>query len=203
MEANEYGFKKDRTISAALSRRPAGRGEARVDLQHDAEARRPVRASNMPSPSTSAKARALSNPEWHRTSSSWILAGMAMRRCGSTGDEMRTEFVCIPRPITRSERPDGGPLRYRVAHVASLWKPGERPSCRSRFSKAILAWDGDPNGTRTRVFAVKGRRPRPLDDGAARKRRAALGERLAQRVKQARRPPDAFRPRCRRSIRRA
>src|SRR6476469_2058722 len=26
---------------------------------------------------------------------------------------------------------------------------------------------GDPNGTRTRVFAVKGRRPRPLDDGAA------------------------------------
>src|SRR3954451_10281207 len=25
---------------------------------------------------------------------------------------------------------------------------------------------GDPNGTRTRVFAVKGRRPRPLDDGA-------------------------------------
>ena len=26
---------------------------------------------------------------------------------------------------------------------------------------------GDPNGTRTRVFAVQGRRPRPLDDGAA------------------------------------
>jgi hypothetical protein len=26
--------------------------------------------------------------------------------------------------------------------------------------------NGDPNGTRTRVFAVKGRRPRPLDDGA-------------------------------------
>jgi hypothetical protein len=25
----------------------------------------------------------------------------------------------------------------------------------------------DPNGTRTRVFALKGRRPRPLDDGAS------------------------------------
>lgn len=25
---------------------------------------------------------------------------------------------------------------------------------------------GDPYGTRTRVFAVKGRRPRPLDEGA-------------------------------------
>jgi alkaline phosphatase D len=40
---------------------------------------------------------------------------------------MRTEFVCIPRPITRSPDPDGGPLRYRVAHTAKLWKPGERP----------------------------------------------------------------------------
>jgi len=40
---------------------------------------------------------------------------------------MRTEFVCIPRPITRSPEPDGGPLRYRVAHIAKLWKPGERP----------------------------------------------------------------------------
>jgi hypothetical protein len=37
-----------------------------------------------------------------------------------TGDEMRTEFVCIPRPITRSDRPDGGPLRYRVVHSANL-----------------------------------------------------------------------------------
>jgi alkaline phosphatase D len=40
---------------------------------------------------------------------------------------MRTEFVCIPRPITRSESSDGGPLRYRVALTAKLWKPGERP----------------------------------------------------------------------------
>lgn len=49
-----------------------------------------------------------------------------------TGDEMRTEFVCIPRPIERSERPDGGPLRYRVEHVAKLWKPGERPRLEQR-----------------------------------------------------------------------
>ena len=30
---------------------------------------------------------------------------------------------------------------------------------------------GDPNGTRTRVFGVRGRRPRPLDDGAGQARR--------------------------------
>src|SRR5690242_13319649 len=28
----------------------------------------------------------------------------------------------IPRPITRSEKPDGGPIRYRVLHTAALWK---------------------------------------------------------------------------------
>jgi alkaline phosphatase D len=40
---------------------------------------------------------------------------------------MRTEFVCIPRPITRSETPDGGPIRYRVVNTAALWKSGQRP----------------------------------------------------------------------------
>jgi alkaline phosphatase D len=44
-----------------------------------------------------------------------------------SADEMRTEFVCVPRPIVRSERPDGGPIRYRVLHTAALWKSGERP----------------------------------------------------------------------------
>jgi alkaline phosphatase D len=40
---------------------------------------------------------------------------------------MRTEFVCIPRPIASSGTPDGGPLRYRVVHMAKLWAPGQRP----------------------------------------------------------------------------
>lgn len=53
-------------------------------------------------------------------------------------DEMRTEFVCIPRPVTRSDRPDGGPLRYRVVHAAPLWRPGERP----RLRQEVL--EGDP-----------------------------------------------------------
>jgi alkaline phosphatase D len=55
-----------------------------------------------------------------------------------TGDEMRTEFVCIPRPIARSAEPDGGPLRYRVVHTAKLWKPGEPP----RLERHVL--EGDP-----------------------------------------------------------
>jgi alkaline phosphatase D len=55
-----------------------------------------------------------------------------------SGNEMRTEFVCIPRPIVRSERPDGGPLRYRVVHSAKLWRPGERP----QLTQQML--EGDP-----------------------------------------------------------
>jgi len=50
---------------------------------------------------------------------------------------MRTEFVCIPRPVTRSDRPDGGPLRYRVALTAALWRPGERP----RLKRQVLEGD--------------------------------------------------------------
>jgi alkaline phosphatase D len=45
-------------------------------------------------------------------------------------DRMVTEFVCIPRPITRSATPDGGPLRYRVRHEVPLWQAGERPQMR-------------------------------------------------------------------------
>jgi alkaline phosphatase D len=50
---------------------------------------------------------------------------------------MRTEFVCIPRPITRSERADGGPLRYRVVHSARLWRAGEKP----RLVQQVLEGD--------------------------------------------------------------
>ena len=44
---------------------------------------------------------------------------------------MRTEFVCMPRPIAHSERPDGGPIRYRVLHTAALWKNGQRPQLKT------------------------------------------------------------------------
>jgi len=54
-----------------------------------------------------------------------------------SADEMRTEFVCIPRPIVRSETPDGGPIKYRVVHTAELWKSGERP----RLKTSVLEGD--------------------------------------------------------------
>jgi alkaline phosphatase D len=45
----------------------------------------------------------------------------------ATSQALETEFVCIPRPITRHERPDGGPLLYRVRHRARVWRAGDTP----------------------------------------------------------------------------
>ena len=59
------------------------------------------------------------------------LGGHGYAKVRLSADEMRTEFVCISRPITRSEKPDGGPLRYRTLHTASLWKSGERPQLKT------------------------------------------------------------------------
>ena len=65
------------------------------------------------------------------------LGGHGYAKVRLSSREMRTEFVCIPRPITRSERPDGGPIRYRVLLTAALWKSGARP----RLKISVLEGD--------------------------------------------------------------
>jgi alkaline phosphatase D len=77
------------------------------------------------------KARALSNPDLAPHLEFVDLGGHGYAKVRLTGGEMRTEFVCIPRPIVRSERPDGGPIRYRVVHTAALWKSGEPPKLKT------------------------------------------------------------------------
>jgi len=84
------------------------------------------------------RAHAVSNPKLSPHLEFVDMGGHGYATVRLTSDEMRTEFVCIPRPITRSDRPDGGPLRYRVVHTASLWKPGERPLLRQQVI------EGDP-----------------------------------------------------------
>jgi len=83
------------------------------------------------------RARALSNPDLAPHLAFVDLGGHGYAKVRLTADEMRTEFVCIPRPVARSDRPDGGPLRYRVAHTAALWKSGQRPQLKT----AVLEGD--------------------------------------------------------------
>ena len=73
------------------------------------------------------RARSLSNPDLAPHLEFVDLGGHGYAKVRLSADAMRTEFVCIPRPITRSEKPDGGPIRYRVSHDAKLWKKGEKP----------------------------------------------------------------------------
>jgi len=73
------------------------------------------------------KARAVSNPDLSPHISFVDMGGHGYAVVHVTSDTFETEFVCIPRPLERSERADGGPLLYRTRHRAKLWRKGERP----------------------------------------------------------------------------
>ncbi|MFC5571115.1 alkaline phosphatase D family protein [Lysobacter yangpyeongensis] len=73
------------------------------------------------------KALAVRNPELAPHLTFYDAGGHGYATVRVDGERMVTDFVCIPRPITRAPGEDGGPLRYRVRHEAALWQPGERP----------------------------------------------------------------------------
>jgi len=136
MEAYEHRLAKDHPLrSLFLADRPAGKPEWTYNmlLKHG------VRSCLEYAKSFDLKrAHAVSNPQLSPHLAFVDMGGHGYATVRLTSDDMRTEFVCIPRPITRSDRPDGGPLRYRVVHTASLWKPGERPVLRQHVV------EGDP-----------------------------------------------------------
>ena len=136
-EANEYRIKKDNKFRPLyLADRP---GAARPESTYNMLMTHGVRSCFEYAKSFDlAKARALSNPDLAPHLKFVDIGGHGYATVRLSGDEMRTEFVCIPRPVTRSERADGGPLRYRVAHTAKLWRPGERP----KMVQQVI--EGDP-----------------------------------------------------------
>jgi alkaline phosphatase D len=136
MEAHEHGFKKDRTMRPLyLADRPDGKVVSTFNMAF----RHGVRSAlEYAKTFDIGRAKAVRNPELSPHLEFVDVGGHGYAKVRLTGDEMWTEFVCIPRPIARSDRPDGGPLRYRVAHRAKLWRPGERP----RLTQDVL--EGDP-----------------------------------------------------------
>jgi alkaline phosphatase D len=137
MEAFEHGFKKPNPLKPLyVAYRP---GAAKPDWTYNMTLRHGVRSSLEYAKSFDLeRARTLSNPELAPHLEFVDAGGHGYAKVRLSGDEMRTEFVCIPRPIARSGTPDGGPLRYRVVHTAKLWQPGERP----RLAQQVL--EGDP-----------------------------------------------------------
>jgi alkaline phosphatase D len=130
MEANEHNLPKDAPLRPLfLADREAG---AKPEWTLNMLLRHGVRACLEYAKSFDLKrARSLSNPDLAPHIEFADLGGHGYAKVQLSADAMRTEFVCIPRPITRSERPDGGPIRYRVVHTAALWKSGERPQLKT------------------------------------------------------------------------
>jgi len=70
-------------------------------------------------------ARAVRNPDLAPHLSFADYGGHGYAVVQVTPTELTTEFVCIPRPLTHAETPDGGPLVYRVRHRVPLWQAGQ------------------------------------------------------------------------------
>ena len=85
-----------------------------------------------------AKARAVSNPDLSPHVSFVDMGGHGYAIVRVSPDSLETEFVCIPRPLERSPRADGGPTLYRTRHHAPLWGKGERPKL------GVQIVEGDP-----------------------------------------------------------
>jgi alkaline phosphatase D len=79
-----------------------------------------------------ALARLASNPALAPHLSFLDFGGHGYATVRATAAEFECEFVCIERPLERSDRSDGGPLVYRVVHRAPLWKAGDRPKLEQR-----------------------------------------------------------------------
>jgi alkaline phosphatase D len=78
-------------------------------------------------------ARKLSNAELSPHVSFVDMGGHGYSVVTAMSSALETEFVCIPRPLERSDREDGGPLVYRVRHRAELWRAHESPRLTSRI----------------------------------------------------------------------
>jgi alkaline phosphatase D len=129
MEGNEHNLPKDAPLRALFL---ADKEGAKPEWTFNMLLKHGVRSCLEYAKSFDLKrARSLSNPDLAPHVEFVDAGGHGYAKVRLSAIEMRTEFVCIPRPITRSERADGGPMRYRVVHTAALWKSGERPKLKT------------------------------------------------------------------------
>jgi alkaline phosphatase D len=126
VEALEHHFPKDHPLRPLFLGQ--GRGDERAQPTVNLLLRHGVRSClEYAKNGDLTKARAFSNPDLSPHLSFVDMGGHGYAVVGVTGNALETEFVCIPRPIERSERADGGPVNYRVKYRARLWSKNESP----------------------------------------------------------------------------
>jgi len=125
-EAAEYNVPKDHPLRALYVHDPPDGGPFQcamnVSLLHGVRASLALQRTG-----DAREAIAARNPDVAPHLSFVDAGGHGYAVVRAAKDELRCEFVCIPRPLERSETADGGPLRYRVTHRVALWSPGEHP----------------------------------------------------------------------------
>jgi alkaline phosphatase D len=134
-EAQEHGRKDNPLRPLLVSEREPGKFQNTVNLTLKHGVRSALeydRSGDL------AAAHKLSNPDNAPHLEFVDMAGHGYAVVTASAKAIETEFVCIPRPITRATTPDGGPLRYRVRHTAQMWAPGEHP----KLQQQIV--EGDP-----------------------------------------------------------
>jgi alkaline phosphatase D len=135
VEAYEHRFPQDHPLRALYMTEVGGAKQPMVNLllHHGVRACLEYQQSG-----DAERARRASNPDLAPHLSFLDMGGHGYATLRLTAEAAECEFVCIPRPLERSEGQDGGPLRYRVVHRVPLWGPGERP----RLQQRVL--EGEP-----------------------------------------------------------
>jgi alkaline phosphatase D len=132
VEAIEHGFPKDHPLRPLFlaDRQGAAKPEPAVNmlLRHGVRSCLEYAHSG-----DLAKARAASNPDNAPHLSFVDMGGHGYAVVHASSGMLETEFVCLPRPIERSDREDGGALVYRVRHRVPLWEKGESPRLEQRM----------------------------------------------------------------------
>jgi alkaline phosphatase D len=115
MEANEHNLKKDAPLrSVFLADKP---GQGKPDWTFNMLVRHGVRSClEYAKTFDLERARSLSNPDLSPHLKFLDLKNHGYAKVRLSADEMRTEFVCILRPITRSEKPTASHSGIGRAH---------------------------------------------------------------------------------------
>jgi len=136
-EAAEYALPKDHPLRAIYVYKPSPEALAQpamnVSLMHG------VRASlELQRTGDARHALAERNPELAPHLSFVDVGGHGYSVARATAEDLEVEFVCIPRPLERSDRADGGPLAYRVTHRVKRWERAAAPRLeRTAFEGAL------------------------------------------------------------------
>jgi alkaline phosphatase D len=131
VEALEHNLPKDHPLRALYLARPPGATKPQPTvnmlLRHGVRSCLEYQKSG-----DAERARILTNHDLAPHLSFLDMGGHGYATVRASADTWECEFVCIPRPIERVTRRDGGPLLYRVVHRTPLWEKGERPQIEQR-----------------------------------------------------------------------